>query len=113
MQGESVRLNVHIPRTVVGAPGVKIGPQLRLVRGDGGQQVRFEGLLGQLVQAVPAPDVAVLVVEEVVPTFAHLRAMTEVVQLQVGEDYLQHIVIAQRRHRIDHCVRVRSAAGLV
>jgi len=83
MQGEPVGLDVHIPGAVVGAPGVEVRPQLRLVRGDRGQQVGLEGLLGQLVQAVPAPHVAVLVVEEVVPTLAHLRAVAKVVQLQV------------------------------
>lgn len=85
VQGESVGFYVNVPRAVVRIPRVIEGAQLRLVRRHRGQQVRAEGLLGQLSYAVHPPHVVVLVVEEPVPPLAHQRAVPQRVQVQIRE----------------------------
>lgn len=97
VQRESVRFDVDVARTVVRVPGVIEGSQLRLVRGHGREYVQFERLLGQLADAVHAPHVVVLVVQEAVPALADQRAVAEVVQREVREYRLQDVVRHQRR----------------
>lgn len=83
VQGESVIFYVDISRAVVRIPRVVKRTQLRLVRGHRRQQIGAERLLRQFPYTVHPPHVVVLVIEEPVPPFAHQRAISQRVQIQI------------------------------
>lgn len=86
VQRESVALDVDVARTVVWIPGVIEGAQLRLIGGHGAEQVRLEGLVGQSADAVQAPHVVVLVVQEAIPAGTDEGTAPQVLDRQIGEE---------------------------
>lgn len=89
MQRESTRLDVHVPRTIVGVPGMVEGAQFRLVRPERLQHIRFEHILGQLTLTVRPPNITVLIRQKVMPVIAHGHAVEDVGQVQVSKYYFQ------------------------
>ena len=78
MKCKTIRLDVNIPGTVIGVPRVIESPEFGFVSGARRQQIGFECLLGQLLDAVQPPNVIVLVVEDLVPLLAHERAILQI-----------------------------------
>lgn len=111
VQRESVGLDVNVWRTIVRVPRMMEGAQLALVRRHRRQQLGLERLVGEPADALHAPHLVVLVAQIAIPVGAHLRTAAQLVQVQIREDQLQHVVGQVAGTGRGHCVDAARIAA--
>lgn len=93
MQGKVIKLGEDIPGAVSRIPSIIISPQLGPEAGNRGEEIRAEGLLGELFLTQMTPDLTVgIVIQKLVPLFTDEKTVAERFDIQVGEYHLQDVV---------------------